>query len=51
MRIYITCTRRKGKPQVALDVCRVCRHQAKCIQFRNYRCPQLFPTSHAWGTS
>jgi hypothetical protein len=43
MRTYITCTRRKGKPRVAIDVCRACRHRLKCIPFNRYRRPQMFP--------
>ncbi|HNY64156.1 MAG TPA: hypothetical protein PKM41_01880 [Deltaproteobacteria bacterium] len=43
MRTYITCSRRKGTPKVALDVCRACRYRLKCITFRKYANPQLFP--------
>jgi hypothetical protein len=43
MRTYITCTKRKGTPKVAVDVCRACRHRIKCSAFLNYRSPQLFP--------
>jgi hypothetical protein len=43
MRNYITCTRRKGAPRVAVDVCRACRYRIKCVRFIKYRSPQLFP--------
>ena len=42
-RTYLMCLRRKGSPQVALDVCKVCRHNMKCRQFLNFRNPKLFP--------
>ncbi len=41
-RTYLMCLRRKGTPQVALDVCKVCRHNVKCRQYLNFRNPKLF---------
>lgn len=44
MRVYLPCPKRKGTPKVALDVCKVCRFNAKCMQFQIYRNPPLFPS-------
>lgn len=43
MRTYLPCPKRKGMPKIALDVCRVCRFNAKCTKFQRYRNPRLFP--------
>jgi len=42
MRAYLICSRRKGEPKVAVDVCMICRYRGKCRPFRDYRCPRLF---------
>lgn len=42
MRTYLSCPRRKCNPKVALDVCKVCRHNAKCPKYLEYRRPRLF---------
>jgi hypothetical protein len=44
MRIYITCSRRKGCPKIAVEVCRhTCRRRKKCRTLYQYRNPPLFP--------
>ncbi len=42
MRTYIECCRRKGKPKIAIEVCRTCRYNQKCSAYLSYRNPELF---------
>jgi uncharacterized protein YciW len=43
MRVYLICTRRRGRPKVALEVCKACGHNRACRQYLTYRNPPLFP--------
>lgn len=43
MRVYLICLKRKSRPNVALEVCKACRHNSACRQYLSYRNPPLFP--------
>lgn len=42
MRVYLVCPKRKGRPKVALEVCKACRHSKACPEYFIYRNPPLF---------
>ncbi len=42
MRDYLECPRRKGRPKIAIDVCRQCKHKAGCKTFEHFQNPPLF---------
>jgi len=42
MRVYLICPKRKGRPKVALEVCKACRNNKTCREYIIYRNPPLF---------
>jgi uncharacterized protein YciW len=42
---YIVCRRRRGRPRIAVEVCRACRRSRRCAPYQAYLNPSLFPVN------